>query len=143
VADNGNIILDGLYIIAKASTNIKAKAKEYIMAIIGPITSSGGVSSYNDLTDVPTEFSPADHTHVIADISDYSAASETDPVFTAWDKTTGISITESQISDLGNYIEDAPSNGSIYARKDGAWTTFALAAATLIPTMPSITITWT
>jgi uncharacterized protein (TIGR02145 family) len=31
--------------------------------------------------------------------------SETDPVFSTWDKTTGISITESQISDLGNYIE--------------------------------------
>jgi len=30
---------------------------------------------------------------------------ETDPVFTAWDKSTGISITESQISDLGTYIE--------------------------------------
>ncbi|MDD4385773.1 MAG: FISUMP domain-containing protein [Bacteroidales bacterium] len=30
---------------------------------------------------------------------------ETDPVFTAWDKSTGISITESQISDLGAYIE--------------------------------------
>lgn len=28
---------------------------------------------------------------------------ETDPVFTAWDKSSGISITESQISDLGNY----------------------------------------
>ncbi len=31
--------------------------------------------------------------------------SETDPVFTAWDKSSGISITESQISDLGNYLE--------------------------------------
>ena len=31
---------------------------------------------------------------------------ENDPVFGAWDKTTGISITESQISDLGNYIEN-------------------------------------
>jgi hypothetical protein len=30
---------------------------------------------------------------------------ETDPVYTAWDKSTGISITESQISDLGTYIE--------------------------------------
>ncbi|MBI4647517.1 MAG: hypothetical protein HY738_13245, partial [Bacteroidia bacterium] len=29
---------------------------------------------------------------------------ETDPVFTAWDKTTGISITESQVSDLQNYL---------------------------------------
>ena len=31
--------------------------------------------------------------------------SETDPVFGAWDKSTGISITESQVSDLGNYVE--------------------------------------
>lgn len=30
---------------------------------------------------------------------------ETDPVFTEWDKSTGISITESQISDMGTYIE--------------------------------------
>ena len=28
---------------------------------------------------------------------------ETDPVFTAWDRSTGISITESQISDFGSY----------------------------------------
>lgn len=29
---------------------------------------------------------------------------ETDPIFSAWDKSTGISITESQISDLQNYL---------------------------------------
>ncbi len=29
---------------------------------------------------------------------------ETDPLFTSWDKNTGISITESQISDLKNYL---------------------------------------
>lgn len=29
---------------------------------------------------------------------------ETDPIFQAWDKSTGISITESQISDLKNYL---------------------------------------
>ena len=29
---------------------------------------------------------------------------ESDPSFTAWDKSTGISITESQISDLQNYL---------------------------------------
>jgi len=33
--------------------------------------------------------------------------SETDPVFTAWDKSTGISITESQISDLKTYIQSS------------------------------------
>lgn len=31
--------------------------------------------------------------------------SETDPLFTAWDKSTGISITESQISDLKSYLQ--------------------------------------
>ncbi len=31
---------------------------------------------------------------------------ETDPVFAVWDKSTGILITESQISDLGTYIEN-------------------------------------
>jgi len=35
---------------------------------------------------------------------------ETDPSFNTWDKTTGISITESQISDLGNYIETESQN---------------------------------
>jgi len=29
---------------------------------------------------------------------------ETDPVYSAWDKSTGISITESQISDFGTYL---------------------------------------
>ena len=33
-----------------------------------------------------------------------AVTSESDPVFTAWDKSTGISITESQISDLGTYL---------------------------------------
>jgi hypothetical protein len=33
------------------------------------------------------------------------AITETDPVFSAWDKSTGILITESQISDLGTYLE--------------------------------------
>jgi hypothetical protein len=28
---------------------------------------------------------------------------ETDPIFTAWDKSTGITITESQVTDLGDY----------------------------------------
>ena len=31
--------------------------------------------------------------------------SETDPIFTAWDKSTGISITESQITDLDKYTQ--------------------------------------
>jgi len=96
VADNGNIVLDGLYLIARASASIKTKAKEYIMAIIGPITSSGGVSSYNDLTDVPTQFPPEAHTHVEADITD-----------------------------LGSYIGEAPIDGTPYVRQDAGWTAAA------------------
>lgn len=42
-----------------------------------------------------------DKWHVL-DASD--AGSETDPIFTAWDKSSGISITESQISDLQSYL---------------------------------------
>lgn len=36
---------------------------------------------------------------------------ENDPVFSAWDKSTGISITESQISDLQSYLE-LPTSGN-------------------------------
>jgi len=42
---------------------------------------------------------------------------ETDPLFTAWDKSTGISITKGQISDLGNYIE-TESDPSVAANFD-------------------------
>jgi hypothetical protein len=35
---------------------------------------TGGVSSYNDLTDVPTEFTPSAHTHEIADTTGLQAA---------------------------------------------------------------------
>ncbi len=36
--------------------------------------------------------------------------SETDPLFTQWDKSSDISITESQISDFGNYLETETQN---------------------------------
>ena len=58
---------------------------------------------------VPGGVSAYDHAHagVYADIghnhSGLYLESETDPVFTAWDKSMGISITESQISDFGSY----------------------------------------
>lgn len=37
-------------------------------------------------------------------ISNTGVLTESDPVFNSWDKSTGISITESQISDFGNYL---------------------------------------
>ena len=72
MADNSISWLNGLYLVTRAGLNKRNQAKGYLLSIIGPITSSGGVSSYNDLTDVPTEFPPEAHTHVIADITDYS-----------------------------------------------------------------------
>jgi len=55
-----------------------------------------------------------------------TAASETDPVFVAWDKSTGISITESQISNLQPYLlteTDPQFNASVAKGITGADTT--------------------
>ena len=43
---------------------------------------------------------------------------ETDPVFTAWDKSTGISITESQISDLQDYATTTAMNTALAGKVD-------------------------
>ena len=61
----------------------------------GAITLSG-----SDVTTALT-FTPYNATNPNNYISTYS---ETDPIFTAWNKSTGISITESQISDLKTYL---------------------------------------
>lgn len=58
---------------------------------------------------------PAFRALVAGDIPDLSGTyltsfTEEDPVFMAWDKSTGISITESQISDFGSY---EPANANI------------------------------
>ncbi len=50
-----------------------------------------------------TGFVKANGTGITYDNNTYLTA-ETDPTFTAWDKHAGISITESQISDLKNYL---------------------------------------
>jgi uncharacterized protein (TIGR02145 family) len=61
---------------------------------------SYGITGTN-ITDWNSAYDWGDH----ASVGYLTSFDETDPVFDAWDKTTGISITESQISDLGNYIE--------------------------------------
>jgi hypothetical protein len=43
----------------------------------------------------------------LLDLPVIPAVEEEDPIFNAWDKSTGISITESQISDLGSYLPTA------------------------------------
>jgi hypothetical protein len=59
-------------------------------AITGKPTTLGGYGI--------TDAALSNHNH-----SGTYVESETDPIFTAWNKSTGISITESQISDFGSY----------------------------------------
>lgn len=69
MADNGNTVLDGLYLLAKSLPNIKAQAKAYIEAIIGTIVASAS-AAWADITGKPATFPPDTHTHVEADITD-------------------------------------------------------------------------
>ncbi len=56
------------------------------------------ITSISQMLSVPYAF----HANTAQNLT--GTIDETDPVFSAWDKSTGISITESQVSDLGNYI---------------------------------------
>jgi len=61
--------------------------------------------AYSSLTGKPTiPTVPTTVSSFTNDAGYLTSYTETDPVFTAWDKSTGISITESQISDLQNYL---------------------------------------
>jgi hypothetical protein len=55
---------------------------------------------WDSITGKPTEFPPEDHTHVVADITDF------DPT---------------DYQPAGDYLTDADSDGKQYARQDGAW----------------------
>jgi hypothetical protein len=65
-----------------------------MLDVNGVITASGGTS-----TNWNTAYSWGDHS-TIGYLTSYA---ETDPVYSAWDKSTGISIAESQISDLDHF----------------------------------------
>lgn len=77
-------------------------------------TSGGGtpIGDFLGLSDTPNSYAGQGGKLVAvkADVSGLefiapsAGGAETDPIFTAWDKSTGISITESQISDLGAYL---------------------------------------
>ncbi|MDA3867415.1 MAG: FISUMP domain-containing protein [Salinivirgaceae bacterium] len=63
------------------------------------ITVNGTVMGTSQLLSVPYALHAKTAETVSGEIT------ETDPLFTDWDKSTGILVTESQISDLGTYIE--------------------------------------
>lgn len=91
MADNGNSVLDGLYLLAKSIPNKKAQAQAYLLSIIGTI-SSVATAAWADITGKPSTFPPETHTHVEADITDLQA-----------------------------YVEEAPIDGTAYARQDATW----------------------
>ena len=66
-----------------------------VAAVEERLTTGGFISDYN-----VTE----------ADVTQYQAAIN-----------AGVSITENQVTDLGDYIEDAVSDGTQYVRQNGAW----------------------
>lgn len=120
---NGNIFLDGLYRIASASKDIKDKAKAYLLEIIGPITSTGG------LTDAPsdgTEYlrkdaawvnptagagdmlaSVYDPTSVIGDAFDYTNFTNTPTIPTSVDD-----LGPSQTGNSGKFLTTDGTNAS-------------------------------
>jgi uncharacterized protein (TIGR02145 family) len=98
------------------------------------ITNLSNLSGVNtgdqDLSTLATKTALGDSTaQVRSEIPDVSGflTSETDPVFSAWDKSTGISITESQISDLQSYLELPTSGnaGDMVYWNGTAWVTVA------------------
>ncbi len=70
---------------------------------------SGTNTGDQDLSTLASKIALGDSTaQVRSEIPDVSGflTSETDPLFTNWDRSTGISITESQISDLDHFTGD-------------------------------------
>ena len=61
--------------------------------------------SYDDLTDVPTTFAPSAHTHPATDVVSGTFADARISESSVTQHETALSITESQITDLGNYYE--------------------------------------
>lgn len=102
---DGTTITISNQIISAVQQDLSSYATQSYVTSRGYLTSVGTIS-YNDLTDKPTIPSLTGYaTETFVTTRGYlTTYTETDPVFTAWDKSTGISITESQISDLQNYL---------------------------------------
>ena len=107
---------DPIFISWNKSTGISISESQivdlqnYITSESDPAFYGSAVSNVNstDITNWNTAFAWGDHSTV----GYLTSFTETDPIYSAWDKSTGISITESQISDLGNYQPAINTNGS-------------------------------
>lgn len=144
MADNGNSVLDGLYALAKSFPNKKNQAKAYILSIIGNVVASAS-AAWADITDKPTKFPPEDHTHLLADITDYSPgagtgdmkASTYDPTNVAddafdYNNFSNTPTIPNSIDDLG---PSQAGNAGKFLTTDGthaSWTNLALILVTSI-----------
>jgi hypothetical protein len=93
IIGNGNVLQGSL-----ASIDWSADSY-YIQTEVDPLGgNSFTITITNQLLTVPYAFHAKSAESITGELN------ETDPDFNAWDKSTGISINENQIADLGNYI---------------------------------------
>jgi hypothetical protein len=85
----------------------------------------GGVSSWNDLTDKPTTFTPATHTHPL---SDFTQSTATSGQVVTWDGTAWVPQTPSGITSY-NDLTDKPSTFTPEAHTHAISDTTGLQAA--------------
>jgi len=72
--------------------------------IVGSATiAETNANTYADANDADTQLSETEVDSYVSNNGYLTSYAETDPVFSIWDKSTGISITESQISDLSQF----------------------------------------
>jgi len=90
---------------------------------------SGGVFTYTppDLSGYLTSFTETNDLTAAVTWANVPDANITQSSVTQ--HQAALSITESQISDLGTYLTDAPSDGNQYARQDGGWSTITAGAS--------------
>jgi len=140
---SGNLTLNLSNVILKVNNN---GVVQEALADTDYLTPSTAASTYQPLLPTPetNKFLSFNGTNLIwAEV----IMTETDPIFTAWDKSTGISITKSQVVDFGEY--EPPITGGTsaqYWRGDKTWQTLNQAAvdglkATDSPTFAGLTLT--
>jgi len=105
-AQNVGINTDGAAPDASAMLDVKSSAKGLLMPRMTKAQRDAITSPANGLLIYQTDntagfyyYNGSVWTAVTA-----AAGSESDPIFTAWNKSTGISITKSQVSDFGTYL---------------------------------------
>lgn len=79
--------------------------------------------SYDDLSNVPTEFAPESHTHVLADITNVNITTPSDGQFLQYDSGASEWINSTpSLGDFGDVDEVVGSNNDFFVKNSGQWT---------------------